>query len=91
MLTQILTRLIPFAATTFIAFFGNLIAHILRAACVFWTAAAPALIPAIRPYIEDPQKEIGVEVFLTCFGKAFPKNLTKANAPFKMSACGSVI
>eukprot|EP01052_Picozoa_sp_SAG31_P058723 SAG31_NODE_18102_length_646_cov_97.484461_1_plen_180_part_00 len=72
MLAQVIIRLVPFAATSFIAFFGNLIAHLVRAGGVFWTAAAPAAIPAIMPFINEPETpELTVSTFLIVIGALF--------------------
>ena len=41
------TRACPQLLCMFVAFFGHLIAHIVRAFAVFWTAAGPIVMPAL--------------------------------------------
>ena len=43
MLAQILLRVVPCCLTLFVAFFGHLIAHIVRAFAVFWSATTRML------------------------------------------------
>jgi hypothetical protein len=58
----VMVRLIPIAMSGFVTFFGTKISTVVRVASVFFTSAAPSLIPAINQIKEDGGLE--VESFL---------------------------
>ena len=75
MLSQILLRFVPFWSCMFVAFFGNLIAHVVRAFAVFWSATAPALLPALLPYMETGEMNLTPDNFLQILGAVFAGGL----------------
>ena len=75
MLAQIMLRVVPMFLTIFISFFGHLIAHIVRGFAVFWTATAPAFMPAIQPDIDTGVMVIDVPKFLMMAGAIFAGGL----------------
>jgi hypothetical protein len=75
MLSRVLMRVVPFFMSLFVAFFGRLIAHIVRSFAVFWSATAPAMLPVLVPYMETGESDITPAKFLQVLGAVFAGGL----------------
>ena len=75
MIAQILLRVVPFTLCVFVAFFGHLIAHVVRAFAVFWSATAPALMPAITPYLATGESDMTPDTLMMVVGAVFAGGL----------------
>ena len=74
-LSGILMKLVPAAGAVFMTLFGRNIANMVRLATVFWASASAALVPALAPYIDNPDKEITVTALLGVIGGVYAGSL----------------
>eukprot|EP01052_Picozoa_sp_SAG31_P028060 SAG31_NODE_2675_length_5267_cov_6.821594_5_plen_81_part_00 len=54
---------------------GHLIAHVVRAFAVFWTATGPVIMLAVTPYMASGELAVTPELFLTVLGAVFAGGL----------------
>ena len=67
-LSGYLMRLVPLVGSIIVTFFGTKISTMMRIFSVFWASAAPGIMTAIKPYVQDPNTEITVSACLGVFG-----------------------